>query len=96
MHVISPLQQQTIQEAAFTPGHPLEVGNQQILYSHLSTCHVIGLFFVPLVTEKLGGLSRDTMYSFSEQAISQRTGAINPAKHIVSPLLSGEEIPLCS
>ena len=38
IHVISPLQQQTVGKANFTPGHVLQVGIQRKLASHLSAC----------------------------------------------------------
>ena len=38
VHVISPLQQLTLHEAASTPGHALEVGVQRKLSAHLSVC----------------------------------------------------------
>ena len=57
VHVISPLQQQTIAEAAFTPGHALQVGVQRKLASHLSACHSAGVDFIPIVAEALGGLA---------------------------------------
>ena len=88
VHVISPLQQQTIREAASTPGHALEVGTRRKLTSHLAACRSVGLMFIPLVTETLGGLSRDTIDTirFLGQAIGRRTGATNPAKHIFQSL----------
>ena len=56
VHVISPLQQQTLGEAAFSPGHALQVGVQRKLSSHLSNCRSAGLEFIPLVFETLGFL----------------------------------------
>jgi len=49
VHMISPLQQQTLGEVAFTPGHALLVGIQPKLASHLSTCRSAGVEFIPLV-----------------------------------------------
>ena len=43
VHVLSPLQQQTLGEAASTSGHVLQVGTQRKLSSHLSTCRLAGL-----------------------------------------------------
>ena len=56
VHVISPLQQQTIAEAASTSGHALQIGVRHKLISHLSSCRFVGVEFIPLVAETLGGL----------------------------------------
>lgn len=61
VHVISPLQQQTINAAASTPGHALQVGVQRKLTAHLSACRSAGVVFVPVVAESLGGLAEDTI-----------------------------------
>ena len=62
VHVISPLQQQTLGEAATTPGHALQVGVQRKLSSHLSHCWSVELEFIPLVIETLGGLAEDSIF----------------------------------
>ena len=56
VHVISPLQQQTLGEAASTPGHALQVGVRRKLTSHLAECRSVGVEFIPIVAEALGGL----------------------------------------
>ena len=61
IHVISSLQQQTVGEAASTPGHALQVGVQCKLVSHLSACRSAGVDFIPIVTEVLGRLAEDTI-----------------------------------
>ena len=61
VHVISPLQQSTVHEAASTPGHALEVGVQRKLAAHLSACRSTGVDFLPIVAETLGGLGQDTI-----------------------------------
>ena len=74
VHVISPLQQQTVHGAASTPGHALQVGVQRKLTSHLSACRSAGVTFIPVVAEALGGLAEDTISiikSFGE-SIAQR------------------------
>ena len=61
VHVISPLQQQTIGEATSTPGHALQVGVQRKLTAHLATCRSAGVDFIPIVAEVLGGLAEDSI-----------------------------------
>ena len=75
IHVISPLQQLTLGEAASTPGHALQVGVQRKLASHLSACRAIGVEFVPFVLESLGGLADDSISIIRSigRAISLRT-----------------------
>ena len=77
VHVISPLQQQTIAEAASTPGHALQVGVCCKLTSHLSSCRSAGIEFIPLVAEILGGLAEDAITTIRaiSYAIGQRTGS---------------------
>ena len=65
VHVISPLQQQTMGEAASTPGHALQVGVQRKLASHLSACRSVGVEFIPFVMETLGGLAETPSSSFA-------------------------------
>ena len=61
IHVISHLQRQTVQEAATTPGHALQVSIQRKLAAHLSACRAAGVEFVPFVAEALGGLAAVTI-----------------------------------
>ena len=70
-----PLQQQTLREA--TPGHALQVGTRRKLTSHLSACRSVGVEFIPLVIETLGGLTEDTISTIRTlgQAIGQRAAA---------------------
>ena len=79
MHVISPLQQQTLGEAAFSPGHALQVGVQRKLSSHLSNCRSAGLKFIPLVFESLGGLAEDSVSTLRSlgRSIALRTGPLD-------------------
>ena len=75
VHIISPLQQLTIKDAAQTPGHALQVGIQRKLSAHLSACRDAGVDFIPIVAESLGGLAEDTIsivYAIGK-AIAQRT-----------------------
>ena len=76
VQVISPLQQQTLGEAASTPGHALQVGVRRKLTSHLSACRSIGVEFIPFVMETLGGLAEDSISILHSlgKAISQRVG----------------------
>ena len=77
VHVISPLQEQTVREASFTPGHALQVGVQRKLTSSLSACRSSGTDFIPLVAEALGGLAEDAISTISAigRAINNRTGS---------------------
>ena len=76
VHVISPLQQQTLADAASTPGHALQVGVRRKLVSNLSACRSVGVEFVPFVIETLAGLSEDTISTIRAigRAVGQRSG----------------------
>ena len=73
VHVISPLQQQSVGKAAITPGHALQMGVQRKLASQLSACRSVGVEFVPVEMETLGGLAVDTILSLHSvgEAIAQ-------------------------
>ena len=53
--VISTLQQQTLLGAASVPGHALQVGEDRKMAAHADACRAVGVVFVPLVMETLGG-----------------------------------------
>ena len=55
--VISTLQQQTLSGAAISPGHALRVGEMRKMSAHAESCRSVGVLFVPLVIESLGGWS---------------------------------------
>ncbi len=60
-HVTSPLQEQLVPEAAFTPCHALQEGVQRKLASNLPSCLSAGIECIPVVAETLGGLVHDTI-----------------------------------
>ena len=107
MHIISPLQQQTIAEAAFTPGHALQVGVQRKLASHLSACCSAGVDFIPIVAEALGSLVEDTIMivrrlgEFITQCVGQDSpgSTQTPCKHLFHRLAiaapCGGGMPAC-
>ena len=99
VHVISPLQQQTMAEAASIPGHALQVGVRRKLISNLSACRSVGVEFVPFVIETLGGLSEDTISTIRaiSRAVGQRSGTSDPSNNSsgVLRLLCGGATPVC-
>ena len=80
VHIISPRQQQTLEEAASNPSHTLQVGVKRKLFSHLSACRSARLDFISLVAETLGGLAKDTIYTIRSigQAIRQKAASSDP------------------
>ena len=76
IHVISPLQSNTLSEASVSPGHALRVGVQCKLTSSLSACCSLNFDFAPLIAESLGGLAEDTISTIPNlgRAISNRVG----------------------
>ena len=81
IHVISPLQQQTLSQASVTPGHALQVGVQRKLASNLPACREAGVECIPLVVETLGGLAEDFIRTIRSlgQAIADRTSSWDPS-----------------
>ena len=91
VHVISPLQQQTIVEAAHTPGHALQIGVRRKLSAHLSACRSTGTDFIPLVAKTLVGLAEDTIQTVAAigRAIANCSGSPDPSltsKHLFDRL----------
>ena len=82
VHVISPLQQQTLAEAASTPGHAFQVAVCRKLVSNLSACRSVGVEFVPFVIETLGDLSEDTISTIHAigRAVGQRSDTSDPSR----------------
>ena len=55
--VISTLQQRTLQGAAETQSYVLSVGEERKMVAHVASCRAVGISFIPLVVESLGGWS---------------------------------------
>ena len=92
VHVISPMQQLTLTEAASSPGHALRVGVQRKLTVHLSACRSAGVDFIPLVVESLGRWCPDAISTIRSigHAIGQRdnsTESVLTTKHLFGRLV---------
>ena len=75
--VISTLQQLTLQGAAITLGHALAVEENRKMTMHASQCQSVGVSFVPIVIESLGGWS-----DLAEKALSSiGSSPWSPAGH---------------
>ena len=74
------MQQATIQAAAVTQGHALLVGEARKLAAHADACQAVGVSFIPVVLETLGGLSASavSVVACLGQLLGQRMG-ISPA-----------------
>ena len=57
--VISPMQSLTLEDATTTAGHALGIAEQRKLAAHAGDCHSVGVNFIPLVLESLGGWGQD-------------------------------------
>ena len=71
--------------------HALDVGVSRKLGSHLSDCRSVGMDFIPLVAETLGGLAKDTirMTRAIGKALGKRTNPDDPStstKHLFGRL----------
>ena len=81
--VISTLQQLTLQGAASTPGYALAVGEERKRASHAEACRSVGVSFIPLVVESLGGWSEEAVDTISSigRLLGQRLG-IPPSESV--------------
>ena len=78
--VISTLQQSTVRGSAKNQGHALLVAEKRKFPSYGATCQAVGITFIPLVIESLGGVSdmADTISSLG-RLLGQRLG-ISPVE----------------
>ena len=68
--------QLTVVGASTTKGHALSVGEERKRAAHAEACHSVGVSFIPLVIESLGGWSdqaADTIRCFG-RLLGQRLG----------------------
>ena len=79
--VISTLQSLTLNQSSSVQGHALMVGEERKRAKHAEACHAVGVSFVPLVAESIGGWSEEAAQTISEigQLQGQRLG-IPPAE----------------
>ena len=79
--VISTLQQSTVRGAAENQGHALLVAEERKFASHGAACQAIGICFIPLAIESLGGMSDMTADTISSigRLLGQRLG-ISPGE----------------
>ena len=61
--VISTMQALTVTGATTTQGHALSVGENRKMTAHAEACRSVGVTFVPLVVESLGGWSETAVHS---------------------------------
>ena len=75
--VISTLQSSTLLGATNNQGHALRVGDERKIAAHNKSCRVVGVSFVPMVVESLGGWSEEASLTISRIGLhlGQRTGS---------------------
>ena len=92
VHVISPMQQLTLTEAASSPGHALFVGVQRKLTVHLFICRSAGVYFIPLVVKSLGRWCLDAISTIrsvghaSARETDNSTESLLTTKHLFGRL----------
>ena len=74
------LQQQTLSAAAISPGHALWVGEMRKMNADAESCRAVGVLFVPLVVESLGGWSDEAIRTITNigRFLGQRLGIPPP------------------
>ena len=71
--VVSPMQQSTLARSAITQGHALKVAADRKMTLHSSHCHQVGIHFLPLPVESLGGWSSLAISTLKDIAFHQAT-----------------------
>ena len=81
--VISTLQLTLVGAASSTPGHSLQVGEERKMAAHAESCRAVGVLFVPLVVESMGGWSDEAIHTIAsiDRLQGQRPG-IPPSESI--------------
>ena len=76
MTVVSALQQLTVEGAADTQGRALTVGRVRKLAAHSADCRSVGVDFIPLVIESLGGWDDEVIATIGSigRLLGQRLG----------------------
>ena len=74
--VVSTMQSATIQGASTIQGHSLQVGEARKLAAHANACNDVGVSFIPIVFETLGGISSSAANTLASlgRLIGQRLG----------------------
>ena len=82
--VISPLQKLTLNGAATSPGHALNVGANRKLAAGLPACRAAGVEFLPLMVETLGGWSSEAITNLKKigRSLGSRCGPASPAETV--------------
>ena len=75
--VISTLQPLTLQGASKTQGYALRVGAERKRAAHNEACRSVGVIFIPLVVESLGGWSEEASQTIARigRLMGQRIGS---------------------
>ena len=93
--VISPLQQRTLFEAANTPGHAVQVGINRKMTSHSSACQSVGVNFIPLIVESLGGWSSEAISTVRAMGCLQGQRLGTPPSESTRHLFQRLAVALC-
>ena len=75
--VISTLQSLTVSKASTSQGPALRIGERRKMVHHYEACQSVGVSFVPLVVETLGGWSDDAIQTICKigRLLGQRLGS---------------------
>ena len=75
--MISTMQSLTLAGATSTQGHALKVGEERKMAAHNEAFRSVGVVFIPLVVESLGGWSEETVHNIFKigHLLGLRTGA---------------------
>ena len=101
VHIISPLQQQTLEGASSNPGHALQLGLKGKLSSHILDCRSVGIYFIPLVAATLGGLAENAKLiihsidkTIGERAASSELPTVPDTSFFIWPFPSWVAMPI--
>ena len=75
--VISPLQRLTLETSSMSKGHALSVGEYHKHSAHSDACREVGVSFVPLLVETIGGWSEKASQTITsiDSLLGQRLGS---------------------
>ncbi len=89
------MQQLTVAGAAYTQGHALVVGEERKRVAHGQDCLSIGVTFILLVAESLGGWSEEAAGTIKAIGHLQGKRSGNPPANAISHLFQSLSIEAC-
>ena len=84
--VVSTLQNRTVVRAASVSGYALSVARERKVAAHSEACQSVGVSFVPMVVETLGGWDEDGSYNHCHRSLAGSTPGNSTIRLYTTPV----------